>query len=238
MRWSPHLLPDTDPLHKVTIIPRGMALGLDAAAPHRGEAQLHEGAAPGPDRGLHGRPHRRGHRVRRDLDRRPERHRAGHRDGPQDGLRMGHERALGPLTYGKKEEQIFLGKEFNRHQDYSEATALKIDAEIKRIVTEQYERAQRTPHRLPRRAQPRRGGPARARGPRRRAAQGAGGGTSHRGPPARSPRRPAAGGEGRARGRTSRRHPDAADARTEAYVVGELGAARRAPRTRLAPAAS
>jgi cell division protease FtsH len=50
---------------------------------------------------------------------------------------------LGPLTYGKKEEAIFLGKEFNRHQDYSEATALKIDAEIKRIVAEQYERAAR-----------------------------------------------------------------------------------------------
>ena len=54
---------------------------------------------------------------------------------------MGHERALGPLTFGKKEEAIFLGKEFNRHQDYSEATALKIDAEIKRIVSEQYDRA-------------------------------------------------------------------------------------------------
>src|SRR5687767_12418123 len=52
--------------------------------------------------------------------------------------------ALGPLTYGKKEEAIFLGKEFNRHQDYSEATALKIDAEIKRIVTEQYDRAAKT----------------------------------------------------------------------------------------------
>ncbi|HXY40747.1 MAG TPA: cell division protein FtsH, partial [Vicinamibacteria bacterium] len=46
-----------------------------------------------------------------------------------------------PLTYGKKEEAIFLGKEFNRHQDYSEATALKIDAEIRRIVSEQYDRA-------------------------------------------------------------------------------------------------
>jgi cell division protease FtsH len=56
----------------------------------------------------------------------------------------GMSETLGPLTYGKKDEQIFLGKEFNRHQDYSEATALKIDAEIKRIVTEQYERAQRT----------------------------------------------------------------------------------------------
>jgi cell division protease FtsH len=56
----------------------------------------------------------------------------------------GMSHALGPLTYGKKEEAIFLGKEFNRHQDYSEATALKIDAEIKRIVTEQYDRAQQT----------------------------------------------------------------------------------------------
>jgi cell division protease FtsH len=53
----------------------------------------------------------------------------------------GMSEALGPLTYGKKEEAIFLGKEFNRHQDYSEATALKIDAEIRRIVTDQYERA-------------------------------------------------------------------------------------------------
>ena len=52
--------------------------------------------------------------------------------------------ALGPLTYGKKEEQVFLGKEFNRHQDYSEATALQIDAEIKRIVSEQYDRAHKT----------------------------------------------------------------------------------------------
>jgi cell division protease FtsH len=56
----------------------------------------------------------------------------------------GMSEALGPLTYGKKEEQIFLGKEFNRHQDYSEATALKIDTEIKRIVTEQYDRAEKT----------------------------------------------------------------------------------------------
>jgi cell division protease FtsH len=48
---------------------------------------------------------------------------------------------LGPLTYGKKEEAIFLGKEFNRHQDYSEATALAIDAEVKKIVMAQHARA-------------------------------------------------------------------------------------------------
>ena len=70
--------------------------GRDPAAPHRGEAQLHEGAAREPHRGVHGRPHRRGHDLRRDLDRRPERHRAGHGDGAQDGLRVGHERGPGP----------------------------------------------------------------------------------------------------------------------------------------------
>src|SRR5262249_4851660 len=51
----------------------------------------------------------------------------------------GMSEALGPLTYGKKEEAIFLGKEFNRHQDYSEATALKIDAAIKLSAEDQSE---------------------------------------------------------------------------------------------------
>ena len=50
---------------------------------------------------------------------------------------------LGPLTFGKKEEQIFLGREIAQHQDYSEDTAIKIDQEVKRIVIEQYERARR-----------------------------------------------------------------------------------------------
>ena len=48
---------------------------------------------------------------------------------------------LGPLTFGKKEEQIFLGREIAQHQDYSEETAINIDKEVKRIVMEQYERA-------------------------------------------------------------------------------------------------
>ncbi len=48
---------------------------------------------------------------------------------------------MGPLTFGKKEEQIFLGKELAQHKDYSEATAILIDREIKRIITECYERA-------------------------------------------------------------------------------------------------
>jgi cell division protease FtsH len=49
---------------------------------------------------------------------------------------------MGPLTFGKKEEQIFLGREIAQHQDYSEDTALKIDQEVRRFVTNNYERAQ------------------------------------------------------------------------------------------------
>jgi cell division protease FtsH len=49
--------------------------------------------------------------------------------------------AMGPLTFGKKEEQIFLGREIAQHQDYSEDTALRIDQEIKRFVMDNYERA-------------------------------------------------------------------------------------------------
>jgi len=48
---------------------------------------------------------------------------------------------LGPITYGKKEEQIFLGREIAQHQDYSEDTAIKIDQEVNRLIIEQYNRA-------------------------------------------------------------------------------------------------
>ena len=50
---------------------------------------------------------------------------------------------LGPLAFGKKEEQIFLGREIAQHRDFSEDTAIKIDQEVKRIISEQYERAKR-----------------------------------------------------------------------------------------------
>jgi len=49
--------------------------------------------------------------------------------------------ALGPLTFGKKEEQIFLGREIAQHRDYSEATAVRIDEEVKKLITEGYEKA-------------------------------------------------------------------------------------------------
>jgi len=53
----------------------------------------------------------------------------------------GMSEAMGPLTFGKKEEQIFLGREIAQHQDYSEDTAIRIDQELKRIVVENYERS-------------------------------------------------------------------------------------------------
>jgi cell division protease FtsH len=50
----------------------------------------------------------------------------------------GMSKTMGPLTFGKREESIFLGKEFARHQDYSEATSVRIDEEIRRFVNAAY----------------------------------------------------------------------------------------------------
>jgi cell division protease FtsH len=55
----------------------------------------------------------------------------------------GMSEAMGPLTFGRKEEQIFLGREIAQRQDYSEDTAVQIDQEVKRLVTENYERSYR-----------------------------------------------------------------------------------------------
>jgi cell division protease FtsH len=135
------LLPHTDPLHKVTIIPRGMALGLTQQLPTEekhnwSKEQLESRIAVCM-----------GGRIAEEIT--FGQITTGAQNDIEQATEMarkmvcewGMSEALGPLTYGKKEEAIFLGKEFNRHQDYSEATALKIDAEIKRIVSAQYERA-------------------------------------------------------------------------------------------------
>jgi cell division protease FtsH len=135
------LLPHTDPLHKVTIIPRGMALGVTQQLPTEEKhnytrEQLESRIAVCM-----------GGRIAEDIT--FGEISTGAANDIEQATEMarkmvcewGMSDALGPLTYGKKEEQVFLGKEFNRHQDYSENTALQIDAEIKRIVTEQYVRA-------------------------------------------------------------------------------------------------
>ncbi len=145
------LLPHADPIHKVTIIPRGMALGLTQQLPidekhNYSRDYLNDRIAI-----------LLGGRIAEeittnslttgagnDLERSTEMAR-------QMVCEWGMSDAMGPLTFGKKEEQIFLGREIAQHQDYSEDTALKIDQEVKRFVTNNYERAHQllTEHKAP-----------------------------------------------------------------------------------------
>ncbi len=134
------MLPDADPLHKVTIIPRGMALGLTQQLPLEDRytysrtyleanlrvlmgGRLAEELVFGPERSTTG--------AGNDLERATELAR-------KMVCEWGMSETMGPLTFGKREEAIFLGKEFARHQDYSDATAVRIDDEIRRIITDAY----------------------------------------------------------------------------------------------------
>jgi cell division protease FtsH len=135
------LVPNTDPVHKVTIIPRGMALGLTQQVPiddrHNyskewilsrltisfgGRAaeelvlgQLTTGASD-------------------DIERATELAR-------KMVCEWGMSEKLGPMTFGKKDEEIFLGRDFTQRVDYSETTAVQIDAEVRRYLMDAYERA-------------------------------------------------------------------------------------------------
>ena len=135
------LLPHADPIHKVTIIPRGMALGVTQ--------QL-----PVDDKHNYSRDYLNdqiaillGGRLAEELTNGNITTGAGNDlDRATDMARRmvcewGMSESIGPLTYGKKEEQVFLGRDFAQSQDYSEGTAIRIDQEIKRIVTENYERS-------------------------------------------------------------------------------------------------
>ncbi|HLA79161.1 MAG TPA: ATP-dependent zinc metalloprotease FtsH [Vicinamibacteria bacterium] len=135
------LLPYTDPLHKVTIIPRGLALGLTQQLPteerhnwSKDQLESRIAVCMGGRLAEETSFNQITTGAQNDLEQATEMAR-------KMVCEWGMSEALGPLTYGRKEEAIFLGKEFNRHQDYSEAIALQIDAEVKRIVSEQHERA-------------------------------------------------------------------------------------------------
>ncbi|OYT72024.1 MAG: cell division protein FtsH [Chloracidobacterium sp. CP2_5A] len=133
-------VPNADPVHKITIIPRGMALGLTQQLPEA-------------DRYSHTREYIEGQIAILMGGRLAEEIFLNHiTTGASNDIERATELArrmvcefgmsqLGPLTFGKKEEQIFLGREIAQHQDYSEDTAIKIDQEVKRIVMEQYNRA-------------------------------------------------------------------------------------------------
>jgi cell division protease FtsH len=128
------LLPDTDPIHKVTIIPRGRALGLTMQLPidekytHSKRFLLNNISI------LYG-----GWVAEKiifgeittgagnDIERASELAR-------KMVCEWGMSEELGPLAYGKKEEQIFLGREIAQHRDYSEETARRIDKVVKQII--------------------------------------------------------------------------------------------------------
>jgi cell division protease FtsH len=135
------LLPHADPIHKVTIIPRGMALGLTQQLPAdekhnysrdflNDQIAILLGGRIAEEITLGSITTGAGN----DLERSTE---LAHRMVCEWGMSD----FMGPLTFGRKEEQIFLGREIAQRSDYSEDTALRIDAEVKRIVTQNYERA-------------------------------------------------------------------------------------------------
>jgi cell division protease FtsH len=134
-------LPDTDPIHKVTIIPRGRALGLTQQLPidekHTypkrylldGLTVLMGGRAA-EELVLHEMTSGAGNDIERATE-----------TARKMVCQWGMSEKLGPLAFGQKEEQIFLGREFAQHKDYSEETAVLIDQEIRGLVTEAYEKA-------------------------------------------------------------------------------------------------
>jgi cell division protease FtsH len=136
------MMPHSDPLHKVTIIPRGMALGVTM--------QL-----PTDDKHTYSRDYLQsrlavmmGGRIAEELFMQHMTTGAGNDIEQATDLarKMVCEwgmSELGPLTFGKKEEQIFLGREISQHRDFSEDTAIRIDQEVRRLVMDGYDRARK-----------------------------------------------------------------------------------------------
>ncbi len=136
-----HTLPGADPVHKVTIIPRGRALGLTQQLPADDKYNYSR------DYLLNRITILLGGRAAEEMVLQQQTTGAG--DDLEKATEMarkmvcewGMSEKLGPLTFGKREEHIFLGREVARHQDYSEETAVLIDAEVKHIVLDAATRA-------------------------------------------------------------------------------------------------
>ncbi len=134
------LIPGTDPIHKVTIVPRGWSLGQTHYLPDEKYTKARE-FLMGEVAVLMG------GRAAEEIIKKDVSTGAGNDlERATDLARKmvcewGMSEKLGPLTYGKKEEQIFLGREIAQHRDYSEDTAVKIDQEVSSIVKKNYERA-------------------------------------------------------------------------------------------------
>jgi cell division protease FtsH len=137
------LLPNADPVHKVTIIPRGMALGVTMQLPiddqhnYSREYLIDRLAIL------------LGGRIAEEITNGKLTTGAGNDLERVTGLarqmvcEWGMSEAMGPLTFGKHEEQIFLGREISKAQDFSEETARRIDEEVRKFVMDNYERARK-----------------------------------------------------------------------------------------------
>jgi cell division protease FtsH len=137
------MLPGTDPIHKVTIIPRGRALGLTQQLP------VDEKHTYPREYLLNSIVILLGGRAAEELVLKDFTTGAGNDIERATNLarkmvcEWGMSDEMGPLSYGKKEEQIFLGREFATHKDYSEETAQRIDKEVSRIVMTSYDSAKK-----------------------------------------------------------------------------------------------
>jgi cell division protease FtsH len=136
-------LPNSDPLRKVTIIPRGFAAGLTWSMPEDDNSHMTRSKLTDMLGGILG--GRAAEEIvfgdittgaSNDLEKVTEIAR-------NMVQRWGMSEKLGPLVYGKKEELVFLGKELGEQRDYSEAIAQQIDGEVQRIVNEAHETALR-----------------------------------------------------------------------------------------------
>jgi cell division protease FtsH len=136
-----HVLPNTDPVHKVTIVARGMAGGYTMALPQEDRTLMSRGKF------LDDLAFTLGGRAAEEIAF------SDITSGASNDLervtkmartmvtRLGMSDQLGPMVYGQKEELIFLGREISEQRDYSEAVAEMIDQEVRRIVNEAHERA-------------------------------------------------------------------------------------------------
>ena len=135
------LIPHADPLHKVTIIPRGMALGLTMQLPIDDKHSYHKEFLESQLAILMA------GRIAEEIFMKHVTTGAGNDiERATDMARKmvcewGMSEVLGPLAFGQKEEQIFLGRDIAQHRDYSEQTAQTIDREIRDIVDRNYRRA-------------------------------------------------------------------------------------------------
>jgi len=137
------IIPGTDPVHKVTIIPRGRALGLTQQLPQEDRLNINQQFALNQIAILMG------GRIAEELTFDQKTTGAGNDIEVATGLarsmvcEWGMSEKMGPLAFGKKEGEVFLGKEMGTVQNFSAETARDIDAEVRRIVMEQYDRAKK-----------------------------------------------------------------------------------------------